>query len=153
MANTSDLLELQAQITSLTRRFDRMESAIFGMSPLRYNLDELLGLYVDARRGPEIASDTASRQWAAVISKLDEVGLFLLAKHTRDPFPWRPFLLLLDTYTKEGYDIFTHKATNHILEVAENMMVFQGLTPLRPCDVLKTETRVVLDKTGLSALR
>jgi len=139
--NVSEIQELQIQLSALTRRFNRMESNIFGLNPLRNKLRELLSLYTDARES-RITSETSARLWAAIVNNLDEVSLFLLARHTRDPFPWRPFLALLDAHTSKGHGAYTERATLHLLEVAESMLKLQGLGALRPCDVLHSSATI-----------
>ncbi len=51
-----------------------------------------------------------------------------------DPFPWKPFLALLDHATDAGY--LVDDATEHLLHIAQELLNAQGLWLLTPADLM-----------------
>lgn len=136
MANTPEQQHTQAKILSLERRVAQLEASLHGESPHRYSREELLGLYIDATFGVVEVTDREARSWASIASKLDEVSLLDLALYVGDPFPWRTFLAMLDGLSADGLDDLVTRAQQHVLVLASNLLAIQGLSMLRPEDVL-----------------
>lgn len=133
--NKPDLLRLQVQLDSISRRLAVLESQRLG-SVSRLNSWPLLqALYVDARTGKVDWTEASSRTWGACISLMTEEVLLDLGRAAGDPFPWRPFLHVLDRFTHHGFDV--EESTSHVLSMARNMLNAQGLQVLEPKDIVK----------------
>lgn len=59
------------------------------------SLDYLRAMYVSAYVEPHVHTKAEASWWVKFILKLDSNDYGILYTHTDDPFPWRPFLLLM----------------------------------------------------------
>lgn len=136
--NKPDLLALQAEVASLKRRVAGLEMQHFGQVKRYRSWPLLQALYVEACTGRVQPTETTAVSWAASISLMDEEMLLEIGRAAGDPFPWRCFLLLLDRFTFHGFDV--EAPTQHLLELAENMLASQGLSKVPPEEILKHES-------------
>ena len=74
--------------------------------------------------------------WSSIATHLDEISLLDLGVYMGDPFPWRAFLHVLDALSVDGVDDLVTRAQQHVLILASNLLSIQGLSMLRPEDVL-----------------
>lgn len=135
--NRPDLMGLQAEVVGLKRRVAALEAQHMG-SVKRYRSWPLLqALYVQAITGRVEPSESTAVTWAASVSLLDEEMLLEMGRAAGDPFPWRCFLLLLDRFTFYGFDV--EQPTQHLLELARNLLRIQGLGKVPPEEILRAE--------------
>jgi hypothetical protein len=132
--NTSDPLGLQAKVAGLERRVRYLEERAFGEPRPENCFLTLYSIYVDALMGRIDLTQTSADLWNHVVINLDEEVLLALGRHTSDPFPWRPLLLVLDHFTDNGFD--TEVASSHLLNLAKSFLHLQGLSRLKPEDML-----------------
>lgn len=142
MPNIPETQELQGILLDMQRKISRLEASVFVTATPDLTREELVDLYIDAIFEVPDFTDTSAKLWSACALSLNEVGVLRLGIEVLDPFPWRPFLFVLDAHTAKGYEILTERATRHLLELAENTIKLQGLWPLRPCDVIHTPTAI-----------
>lgn len=136
--NIPDPVWLQARVTDLENKVrvltKHLDVQIRMLSP-----KALISLYMDANRGP-IFDDSSARNWARLIICLDTRQLLLMARYTSDPFPWQPFLYLLDIYIKDGFGL--EEARNHLLDAAQGLLNSQGLSKICPRDIMANPLRI-----------
>ncbi len=122
-----------AMIFDLQRRVRDLEYHN-GIVPMYSDsLPALVELYLDAMRTPTFDEITA-RHWSRQLSAITTKALLELARTTNDPFPWRPFLRVADLYSTA--DIPFDTALSHVLETAQQLLDIQGLSRLKPRDVM-----------------
>lgn len=139
MRNTVEDQSSRAEIASLKRRLRVLEKMMTGDDHHHsYTRHEILSLYIDARFGSLNPSDREAKLWAYVSKRMDEASLLDLALTINDPFPWRTFLCLLDSFDHNGYGDLVEEAQAHLLDVAASLLKAQGLAFLRPEDVIRT---------------
>jgi hypothetical protein len=130
----TDLVGLAAKVAGLERRITYMETKAFGEpQPVRCLLT-LSTLYVDAVLGIVDDSQASADLWNHAALSLDEDVLLTLSRHTKDPFSWKPILLVLDYLKVCGFQ--TDRAAKHVLDVAKSLLKAQGLERLLPEDLL-----------------
>jgi hypothetical protein len=132
--NTSDPLVLQAKVAGLERRVRHLEVRAFGEPQPENCFLTLYSIYVDALMGRVDFTQTSADLWNHITINLDEEVLLALGRHTSDPFPWKPLLLVLDHLASHDYD--TAQATDHLLKLSSSLLSLQGLGRLRPEDLL-----------------
>lgn len=146
MTEAPDQYGLLAEVTDLSRRIAILEALYLGTTGGVPTQSALVGLYWDACKGPVFDKVTA-RHWERQFFTLDSRGLLILARAIRDPTPWHPFLLLLDRYIEEGFELETCR--QHVLSVAQDLLNIQGMKKINPRHVLGNQLRV---KAILSAI-
>lgn len=127
-------IETDALVLSLERRVEFLERLCGGKQTPRSAYKQYLQTYYEAKEGVVEYSEQGLALWCAVISSLDEMVLLQLSRFTEDPFPWRPFLLVLDGFTYQDFD--ARESTAHILELADTLFDLHGLSFLGVEDVL-----------------
>jgi len=142
--NAPDPLSLQSKVAGLERRVRSLEKQTVGeVQPERTPLT-LFALYADALLGSFDLSEVSADLWNHATLCLDEEALLELGRQTKDPFPWKPLLLVLDHLFVHGFD--TEQAAKHLLDIAQSLLKIQGLDRIRPEDLLGWS------RNGLSAL-
>lgn len=129
-----------ARLRDLERRVDELTPPIFGELEPEYEVGELAALYADASTGPEALTPQLANLWVSVIKKLNVTALNTLGKHVADPFPWKPFLHVLDLMHSKGFRV--EDATAHLLRLAQDLLRIQGLSKLRVEDVIARPSRI-----------
>lgn len=119
--------ENAAHLMDLERRIRELEAAARLPSPPEYDRDDAVSLYLCACK-PQPPTAESAALWSATASGLTTRTLLVLAGDIRDPFPWKPFLHVLDACTAAGFD--TQKAANRLIAVATDLLRLQGLGPL-----------------------
>lgn len=122
----------------MKRRVAALETQNFGRVRRYRSWPLLQALYVDACTGRVHPTEMTATSWAASVSLLDEEMLLEIARASGDPFPWRCFLLVMDRFTFHGFNM--ELATDHLLEMARNMLDMQGLSKVQPEDLLHLES-------------
>lgn len=134
--SSSRILDLEVEVATLRRRMGAVEAHIFGKVSDRPAAHPLFSIYSHllcdgATQNPETAA------------LLRSVGLLLtprslldLGRMAEDPFPWRPFLMALDSMEASGEDV--RDAVEWVHGCAEELLAAQGLGMLRPADVLRS---------------
>lgn len=100
---------------------------------------DLTSLYIQACR-PEPATPQIVELWRLPVMRLGAVDLLVMAQWMRDPFPWKPFLVMLERFYDEGYD--TRPMIQHVWDRAQELLDIQGLGLLRPGDVMGYPIRI-----------
>lgn len=126
--------ELRARLFDLERRIAEIEPLIHGKHRAQTNIHDLIRLYIDASLATQDMSPRGRNLWVGVVGALSVTQLFELGKHAADPFPWLPFLHVLDSYTAQGYDV--ENATDHLIVCATELLRSQGMSKLRVEDVV-----------------
>jgi len=131
----SDVMWSQAQVHDLERRIGVLERVVTGRTrePIHHRI--LSSLYFDALNEPAL-DEPSSRHWDRQLSALDSRQLLVLSRILRDPFPWRPFVVLLDLYVQAGFDLTGCR--DLVLDAAQDHLRLQGLGRVEPRDVLGT---------------
>lgn len=142
----TDYFATQAELSDLSRRLNVIESLLFGAATQTPHPSLLVSLYWDACKGI-VLDETNARHWERQLYRLDARALLLMARATRDPTCWHPFLVLLDRYINEGFDLETCR--QHILGAAQDLLKLQGLRKIAPRDITGNPLRV---KAILSAI-
>lgn len=120
-----DPLLSSSRMADLDRRLRLLELAE-GTCPRRqYDADELCSLYLHATSA-QVQTLANARLWFTVVLGLGVEDLATLATTLQDPFPWRPFLTRLDALVASGL-VGVQLATDHLLEIARELMVAQGI--------------------------
>lgn len=149
MIRTLDRAQLQARVDDLELKVEALNAQILGRNQVMFHAHQLVSLYMDAAKGPAY-DEVSARHWARQIFCLDTRQLLVTARLCRDPFPWQPFLRLLDLYMVEGFDIYVTEAQDHLLKVARALLDLQGLRKIQPRDVMGNPLRI---KAAISAIR
>jgi hypothetical protein len=136
----ADLLTLQAKIADMGRKIDGLQRMVYGRDPSEYSAADLQSLYWEACRR---LGDLAPREvflWSCLIRNLGAAQLLTLGRLVQDPFPWKPFLALLDHATAQ--DFLVDDVTEHLLDTAQDLLTAQGLWMLTPADLMGTPLAV-----------
>lgn len=136
----------RAELADLSRRLTIIESLLFGAATQVPHPSLLVSLYWDACKGITL-DETNARHWERQLYRLDARALLLMARATRDPTCWHPFLVLLDRYISEGFDL--EACRQHILGAAQDLLKLQGFCKIAPRDITGNPLRV---KAILSAI-
>lgn len=140
MRDTLGQIELQARMGDFEARLARVEALTTGAPVRERPAQELMRLYVLASKKRREPTEEEVELWQQIIQGLGVTEFLVLAREIRDPFPWRPFLGLLDYFTHLGTDVET--TTNHLVTVAERLLKAQGLSKVRVCDVVGAPLRI-----------
>lgn len=128
-----DAMWLQTQVSDLERRLEMVERFTLGQSQKLPHQELLVSLYLDSLRGAEL-DKASSRHWERQIFVVDARQLLVIARILRDPFPWRPLLVVADLYVSNGFGL--EAARDHLLGVAQELLRIQGLGRVHPRDVM-----------------
>jgi hypothetical protein len=130
----------KANIDSRTARFDLerrvaiLETMLHGHTLPTFTAPTLIRLYMDAHR-PPAADLYAARAQVRQLYLLDARLLMILGRLVKDPFPFRPFLLLADRCVARGLES-AMSARQHVLAVAQGLLNAMDLDLLEPRDVM-----------------
>lgn len=134
MSDTPDSYSLQARVFDLESQLAQLQLLLQGQQRSGFSIEALHGLYWEACRSFARLTEKEVFLWNSLIQGLDVQQLLKLGRRVQDPFPWKPFLVLLDHATLEGY--FVDDATEHLLRIAQELLNIQGLWVLTPADVM-----------------
>ena len=140
MGTQNTQMELSLRLADAERRLHELESRLLGKSRGPKEPDTLLHLYLEAAKGARVVDAQAALLWAAVIEQLGTVDLLVLGRLTRDPFPYLPFLRILESGIRDGYDLGV--AHQRLVAAAEALLRAQGLGKLRVADVRHTPSAI-----------
>lgn len=127
-------IDQRAAHFDLERRVALLETMLHGHTLPTFTAPTLIRLYMDAHR-PPAADLTAARAQVRQLYLLDARLLMILGRLVRDPFPFRPFLLLADRCVARGVEA-APTAREHVLIVAQGLLDAMGLEVLEPRDVM-----------------
>lgn len=144
--NITDPFAFHAEVLDQSRRLQALEATILGIKAGLPPLPHLVSLYWDACR-LAVLDETSARHWERQLFQLDARTLLHLSRATRDPTPWHPFVIVLDRFIEEGYDLETCR--QHMLRAAQDLLDLQGLRKIMPRDVMGNPLRI---KTVLAAI-
>jgi hypothetical protein len=142
-----DRFAKDAEIADLSRRLRALEALLAAGHHDLMSPRHLVALYWDAAEAPEL-NEINARNWERLIYFLDARSLLSMARGCGDPMPWHPFMLLVDLFITEGFDLSECRA--HLLSAAQDLLNLQGLRKLRPTDLSHTPLRI---RTALAAIR
>lgn len=131
-------MERDTRLADAEHRLSMLEVALWGRSHARPEAAYLLRLYIEAVRRPDFKRITAQTAWlwCSVLSTLGSTELLYLARECRDPFPWVPFLRLLEKLEVAGYDV--EATLVHLRRAGNQLLVAQGLGKLRVDDAMRS---------------
>jgi hypothetical protein len=138
--NSPDEIALQARVLDLERKIDTLQALVQGNVHQPYDEQALQALYWDACRRFGRLKPREAFLWSCCIRNLDVTQLLTLGRLVHDPFPWKPFLVLLDWATEEGH--LVEEATEHLERIAQDLLYAQGLWLLSPCDLMASPLEV-----------
>jgi hypothetical protein len=143
----TDAAMLHATIGDLRRRIAAIEAVVLGRVQDDQRVHGLTSLYIDACKAPTLDAVT-TRHWVRQVQALDVRQLLVLARFTRDPHPWKPFLALLDVLIEAGFD--AAPARDWVLSLAQELLDIQGLGKISPRDVMGSPLRI---RAAVEAIR
>lgn len=134
-------LERDTRLADAEMRLEDLERRVLGASRSRRESPQLLRLYIEASRGGRRRhTQETVALWTSVVQSFSTTELLLLAREVRDPFPWHPFLLLLDTMYRYGRDV--QDAKEHLIRVAKALLDAQGLSKVDVTDIRVNSTAI-----------
>jgi hypothetical protein len=136
MGDNSDQMHLQARLADAERRVAKLQVFVFGGIHQDYDRLDLQSLYWKACHRYIDLSRHEAYLWCRILKNMSTAQLLTLARDVQDPFPWKPFLVLLDYASMDGYPV--DDATEHLLEIAQDLLNLQGLDLLTPNDLMGT---------------
>lgn len=130
-------LDAAAELRDLRHRVDLLESILHGQPRTDIRGTLLIRMYLEVHRIPGIAASPLAEAWTRQIYMLDARTLVALAREVNDPYPWRPFLALLDSCCARGVP-GAADARSRLLLLAQDMLDLAGLGVLHPRDLMGT---------------
>lgn len=128
-------LDIAVELRDLHQRVGLLESILHGRSRVDLRGALLVRMYLEVHKIPGIAGSSLAEAWVRQIYLLDRTTLVVLGREVNDPFPWRPFLVLLDRCVSRSIP-GAQEARAYLLELAQELLDLVGLEVLQPRDVL-----------------
>ena len=128
-------VDLQAALFDLTRRVALLEQDAYGHAAPEATAAVLARCYLEAHRFVREIDPQSAGVWIANAFLWDVRALVALGRHVNDPYPFRPFLAVLDRCvlaSVPGAD----RARAHLEEVSQELLAAQGLELVRPRDTM-----------------
>lgn len=129
------LLDDRAKILDLERRVDLLERGLYGHSAPQCGASLLTRCYLEAHRALRKIEPEKAGTWVAVAYLLDVRALVALGRYVNDPYPYRPFLAVLDICALHSVPS-AFAARTHLESVAQDLLTAQGLELIRPRDTM-----------------
>ncbi len=136
MSFTLEQMQLQARLSDVELQLATLQRLIQGQHKQGFTPSELEGLYWEACRRVKDLRPREVFLWCCMVRNLTVNQLLTMGRAVSDPFPWKPFLALLDRATVDGY--LTDEATEYLLHIAQELLNAQGLWVLTPADLMGT---------------
>lgn len=128
-------VDLGAELLDLRHRVSLLEGALHGGPRNDVRGAMLIRMYLEAHKIPGLAGMPLAEAWVRQIYLLDRMTLIHLSRQVNDPFPWRPFLALLDGCVAQRIP-GALEARKYLLGLAEDLLEQAGLEVLHPRDVM-----------------
>jgi hypothetical protein len=132
-------LDVVAEVRDLKQRLHALESIFHGQPTIDLRGSLLIRMYLEAHRVPEFGGTLSgmaiAEGWVRQSFLLDRVTLITLGREVNDPFPWRPFLVLLDRCASRNVP-GAMEARQRLMGLAQELLDLAGLEVLQPRDVL-----------------
>lgn len=134
MRDNSDLIRLQAKLADIERRLSSVQRLAFGQATASHTQRDLEVMYWAAVRSYDNTTKGELELWIPLIKGLTAEQLLVLGRVVDDPYPWMPFLALLDHSAVRGLDV--DHTTVDFLQVIQDFLCAQGLHILTASDVM-----------------
>jgi hypothetical protein len=128
-------VDLTASIFDLERRIALLEQKQYGHAAPQAGAALLTRCYVEAHRLVRDIDPKMAGVWVAQAYLWDVRALVALGRAVNDPYPYRPFLAVLDRCVLSGVP-GAEAALAHLEEVSQQLLVAQGLELVRPRDTM-----------------
>ncbi len=128
-------LDVKAAIRDLSHRVAGLEGILHGNAILRERSINLIRMYLDAHKQPDLRNEAMVGAWLRQTYLLDVQALILLGRAVYDDYPWRPFLVHLDTCVDLGFDGAV-LAREYLLGIVRDLLDMMGLQILEPYDLM-----------------
>lgn len=123
----------------MQRRVEWLERRLTGTSDVQISPPDLTSLYVQACRPVEPSSQLVEL-WRLPLRTIGVEELLTMGRWMRDPFPWKPFLIMLSRFQGSGFDV--RRETQRMWDLSQDCLDIQGLSLLRPGDVMGYPVRI-----------
>ncbi len=129
--------DLRASILDLERRVRLLEQGMYGHAAPQAGAVLLTRCYLEAHRMLNRMDPEQVGVWVAQSYLWDVRALVALGREVSDPYPYRPFLAVLDLCVLQGVP-GAEAARDHIESVAQDLLIAQGLELVQPRDTMGT---------------
>lgn len=129
--------DILALLFDLRRRVEQLEKGLHGYSAPEGRLPLLTRCYREAHRAIHALTEENAGIWIAQAYLWDARAYVELGRHVNDPYPYRPFLAVLDTCVLKGIQ-GAKSAQGHLEAVGQDVLAAQGLELVRPRDTMGT---------------
>jgi hypothetical protein len=128
-------IDVTAKILDLERRVALLERGLYGHTTPQCGAALLTRCYLEAHRVRKRIDRESASIWVAQAYLWDVRALVALGRHVNDPYPYRPFLAVLDVCVLNGIP-GAEDARTHLEAVSQDLLVAQGLELVRPRDTM-----------------
>lgn len=131
------IVDLRATIFDLERRVALLERGTYGHAAPLIDAVLLSRCYLDAHRFVREIDPKSAAAWIANAYLWDVRTLLALGRQVSDPYPYRPFLAVLDRCVLAGVQ-GAERARAHLEAVSQELLTAQGLELVRPRDTMSS---------------
>lgn len=131
-----DPIDSASALLDLSRRVALLEQGMYGHAAPQAGVVLLVRCYIEAHRLLKELDPENVGVWVASTYLFDVRTMVKLGREVSDPFPYRPFLAVLDLCVLEGVPE-ADAARGHLEAVAQDLLVAQGLELVRPRDTMQ----------------
>jgi hypothetical protein len=124
-----------ATILDLERRVRLLEQGLYGHTVPQASAALLTRCYLEAHRAMQQIEAENAGVWVAQAYLWDVRALVALGRQVNDPYPFRPFIAVLDACVLHGVP-GADAALQHLESVSQDLLVAQGLELVRPRDTM-----------------
>jgi hypothetical protein len=124
-----------ASILDLERRVRLLEQGLYGHTAPQAGAVLLTRCYLEAHRLLKHLDPENVAVWVAQAYLWDVRALVTLGRHVNDPYPFRPFLAVLDLCVLQSVP-GAEEALRHLESVSQDLLTAQGLELVRPRDTM-----------------
>lgn len=125
----------EATLFDLARRVELLERGLYGHTAPQASVALLSRCYLEAHRFTREIDPESASVWVASAFLWDVRALVTLGRHVHDPYPYRPFLAVLDRCVLAGVP-GAEGARAHLERVSQELLAAQGLELVRPRDTM-----------------
>ncbi len=129
-------IDAQASIFDLERRVRLLEKGLYGHAAPQCSIVLLTRCYLEAHRAIREIDQDSGAVWVAQTYLWDARALVQLGRKVNDPFPYRPFLAVVDICVTRGVP-GAEEAREHLESVSQDVLTAQGLELVRPRDTMQ----------------
>lgn len=128
-------VDMRALISDLERRVQLLERGLYGHTVPQCSPVLLMRCYLEAHRAIREIDRDSGAIWVAQAYLWDVRALITLGREVNDPFPYRPFVAVLDACVLKGIP-GAEAALRHLESVSQALLDAQGLELVRPRETM-----------------